>query len=191
LFLLMPYKLHPLWWTPALPVLYLWQAIYTGLGTTAIAIFLIWRARGIPLDRELFRRIGQAMGLVLLIYMAIKVGDWMGAQEVDLLLRPDAFGILAWVEIVIGVFIPYGILFSRLGRHPVGPFWAGVFALIGTFINRLVVSWIGLAEPTPVTYFPSLIEILITVGLIAGGFLVYGIVVRYFTMFSNREEAHA
>jgi Ni/Fe-hydrogenase subunit HybB-like protein len=191
LFLLMSHKLHPLWWTPALPVLFLWQAIYTGLGTAAIAIYLIWRARGLPLDRELFRRIGQAMGLVLLIYMAIKVGDWMGAGEVDLLLKPDAFGVLAWVEIVIGVFIPYAILFSRLGRHSLGPFWAGVFALIGTFINRLVVTWIGLAEPTPVTYFPSLIEILITVGMIAGGFLVYGIVVRYFKMFPTREEAHA
>jgi Ni/Fe-hydrogenase subunit HybB-like protein len=54
-----------------------------------------------------------------------------------------------------------------------------------------VVTWIGLAEPTPVTYFPSLIEILITVGMIAGGFLVYGIVVRYFKMFPTREEAHA
>ncbi|MCI0521816.1 MAG: hydrogenase small subunit [Chloroflexi bacterium] len=95
MFLLMPYKLHPLWWTPALPELYLWQAIYTGLGMTAIAIYILWRALGIPLDRELFRRIGQAMGLVLLIYMAIKVGDLMGAQEVDLLLRPDVFGVLA------------------------------------------------------------------------------------------------
>lgn len=74
--------------------------------------------------------------------------------------------------------------------HSRGPFWAGVFALIGTFINRLMITWIGLAEPSPVTYIPSLIEILITVGLIAGGFLIYGIVVRQFDLFPHHQEAH-
>ena len=46
LFLLMSHKLHPLWWTPALPLLFYFQAIYTGLGATAIAITLIWACAG-------------------------------------------------------------------------------------------------------------------------------------------------
>jgi len=189
LFLLMPYKLHPLWWTPALPVLFFIQAIITGLGTTAIAVNLIWRAMGFSIDRELFRRIGQAMSIGLGLYLALKIGDWMGAGEMDLLLTPDAFGVLTWFEMIIGVVIPLMILLSSLVEHSMGPFWAGVFILIGTFINRIVVSWIGLAEPSPVTYTPSLIEILITVGMLAGGFLVYGAVVRYFHLFPENHEA--
>jgi Ni/Fe-hydrogenase subunit HybB-like protein len=190
MFLLMPYKLHPLWWTPALPVLFFLQAVYTGLGTTAIAINLIWRALKLPIDRILFKRIGQAMSLMLALYLAVKIGDWMGAGEIDLLLKPDAFGWLAWIELIIGVAIPLLILLSRLVSHSQGPFWAGVFALIGTFINRLVVSWIGLAEPSHVTYTPSWIELTITLGLFAGGFLVYGAVVRYFKLFPDGNESH-
>jgi Ni/Fe-hydrogenase subunit HybB-like protein len=190
MFLLMPYKLHPLWWTPALPVLFFLQAVYTGLGTTAIAINLIWRALKLPIDRVLFKRIGQAMSLMLALYLAVKIGDWMGASEIDLLLKPDAFGWLAWIELIIGVAIPLVILLSRLASHSQGPFWAGVFALIGTFINRLVVSWIGLAEPSHVTYTPSWIELTITLGLFAGGFLVYGAVVRYFQLFPDGKESH-
>lgn len=189
LFLLMPYKLHPLWWTPALPVLFFIQAIVTGLGVTAIAVNLIWRALDIKIDRELFRRIGQAMSIGLGLYTALKIGDWMGAGEVDLLLNPDAFGMLTWIEMIVGVLIPLLILVSNLVEHSMGPFWAGVFILIGTFINRLVVSWIGLAEPSPVAYTPSWIELAITAGLIAGGFLVYGIVVRYFNLFPENHEA--
>jgi Ni/Fe-hydrogenase subunit HybB-like protein len=66
-----------------------------------------------------------------------------------------------------------------------------VFALIGTFIERLVVSWIGLAEPNPVSYFPSFTEIFITIGMIAGGFLLYGAIVRYFKLFPDPEHARA
>jgi len=189
MFLIMPYKLHPLWWTPALPVLFFLQATYTGLGTTAIAINIIWRVKGLPMNKELFRRIGQAMGLNLALYLAIKAGDWMGAGEVPLLLRPDAFGVLAWLEIGLGVIIPMAILFSKFIGHSAGPFWAGVFALIGTFINRLIITWIGLAEPSPVVYNPHWMEIMITIGLIAGGFLVYRLIMRYFNLFPGN-HAH-
>ena len=191
LFLLMPHKLHPLWWTPALPLLFYLQAVYTGLGTTAIAVRFIWGALKLPINRDLFRRIGQAMSINLMLYAAIKVGDWMGSEEVPLLLRPDAFGLIAWLQFLIGIVLPLGILLSKLVGHTSGPFWAGVFALIGTFIDRLVISWVGLAEPSPVTYFPSWIEIMIMVGMIAGGFLLYGAVVRYFRLFPEPEHAHS
>lgn len=190
LFLLMPHKLHPLWWTPALPLLFYLQAVYTGLGATAIAVRLVWRAMKLPINRELFRRIGQAMSINLMLYLAVKVGDWMGGGKVPLLLQPDAFGLIAWLELIIGIFIPLAILLSKLVGHTAGPFWAGVFALIGTFIDRLVISWVGLAQPSPVSYFPSWIEILITIGMLAGGFLLYGAVVRYFRLFPEPKQAH-
>jgi len=183
LFLLMPHKLHPLWWTPALPLLFYLQAVYTGLGTAAIAIRFIWHALKLPINRVLFRRIGQAMSINLMLFAAIKVGDWMGSGEVPLLLRPDIFGLIAWLQFLIGIVLPLGILLSKLVSHTAGPFWAGVFALIGTFIDRLMISWVGLAEPGPVTYFPSWIEIMITIGFLTGGVLLYGLVVRYFDLF--------
>lgn len=189
MFLIMKHKLHPLWWTPALPVLFYLQAVFTGLGVSAVAINLIWRAKGIPNDRVLFRRIGQAMSLNLALYLAVRIGDWMGSGKVPLLLNPDVFGLLAWFEIGIGVLLPLMILFSKLVSHSEGPFWAGIFVLIGTFINRLVVSWIGLAEPSPVPYSPTWIEIMITVGMIAGGFLLYGVVVRFFRLLPEPQEA--
>ena len=118
-----------------------------------------------------------------MLYAAIKIGDWLGSEEIPLLLKPDAFGWLAWLQFIIGILIPLGILLSKLVGHSAGPFWAGVFALIGTFIERLVVTWIGLAEPSPIPYTPSFVEIFTTIGMIAGGFLLYGVVVRYFNMF--------
>ena len=189
MFLLMRHKLHPLWWTPALPLLSYIQAVYTGLGLTAIAITLVWRTKDRPMDRELFRRLGQVMSLNFLLYAAVRLGDWMGAGELPMLFSLDSFSILAWIEFGIGILIPLAILLSKLVGHSAGPFWAGVFALIGTFINRLVISWIGLSEPNPVSYFPSWIEWMITIGLLAGGYLLYSIIVQRFRLFPDSQPA--
>jgi len=190
LFLIMTHKLHPLWYTPALPLLFFLQAGYTGLGATIIADRLIRRSRGRPINRLLVRRVGQAMAINLLLYTSMKIGDWMGAGEIPLLLKPDAFGWIAWLELVLGILIPLAILFSKLIGHSEGPFWAAVFALMGTFINRLIITWIGLAEPSPVSYFPSWIEILITLGLLAGGYLIYDRIICCFDLLPKRQASH-
>ena len=190
LFLIMQHKLHPLWWTGALPLLAYLQAIYTGLGMTAIAITLVWRAMKLPMDRELFRRLGQVMSLNLLLYGAVRFGDWMGSGELPLLFSGDAFSLLAWLEFGLGIIVPLAILLSKLVGHSAGPFWAGVFCLIGTFINRLMITWVGLAEPNPVSYFPSWIEWMITIGLLAGGFLLYSVIVRQFRLFPDAKTAY-
>jgi Ni/Fe-hydrogenase subunit HybB-like protein len=190
MFLLMRHKLHPLWYTPALPLLFFLQAGYTGLGTTVIAITLVWRSKSLPTNRLLIRRIGQAMGINLLLYASIRIGDWMGAGEIPMLLKPNAFGWIAWLEFGLGILVPLAILFSKLVRHSQGPLWASVFALMGTFINRLMITWVGLSEPSPVTYFPSWIEIMITIGLIAGGALVYERINYYFRLLPEKHEKH-
>ncbi|MEW5829769.1 MAG: hypothetical protein AB1846_12825, partial [Chloroflexota bacterium] len=83
---------------------------------------------------------------------------------------------------------PLAILFTRFARHSQGPFWAGVFAIMGTFINRLIITWIGLAEPSPLPYVPSWIEILITVGFVAGAFLVYDRIIYAFRLLPDKPE---
>lgn len=130
------------------------------------------------------------MGINLLLYVCIRIGDWMGAGEIPLLLKPDAFGWTAWLELTIGILIPLGILFTKFIGHSQGPFWAGVFALMGTFINRLMITWVGLAEPSSSTYMPSWIEIMITLGFIAGGYLVFDLIVKFYKLMPEKRSTH-
>lgn len=190
LFLLMSHKLHPLWYTPALPLLFFLQAGYTGMGATAIAITLISKSKNLPLDRKLMRRIGQAMGINLLLYVCIRIGDWMGAGEIRMLLKPDGFGWIAWLELTLGILIPLAILFTKFIGHSQGPFWAAVFALMGTFLNRLVITWVGLSEPSSITYMPSWIEIFITLGFIAGGYIVFDLFVKFYKLMPEKHRTN-
>lgn len=191
MFLIMPQKIHPLWWTPALPILFFLQATLAGLSITAIAVMLIWKTRGLSVNQDLYRRIGQAMGLNIALYLAMRFGDWLGAGEIEMLMFPDAWGVMAWLEIIIGGLIPMGILFSRLVDFEWGPFWAGVYALTGIFIYRLIISWTGISSPAPYGYTPHWIEVAIAVGLISAGVLVYMIVATKFNLLpSHMEDRH-
>lgn len=187
LFILMSHKLHAIWWTPLLPLLYFMQALFSGLALAALVITLTQKKLRLPVDRSLIvDKMGKLMRALLAIYLAIMVVGWLLEGELGLLFSSGAYSLLIWAELIIGVFVPLGILFSKLGQRRDGVLWAGVFIIMGVFFNRLIVSWVGLSVPAWATYVPHWMEIMISVGFIAGAFLVYAIVARHFELFPEK-----
>ena len=85
LFLIVPEKLYPLWYTPILPLLFYISAIAVGL---AMTIFESWhssRAFGRALELPLLASMGRVLAVVLSVYLWIRFLD---------LLHRDAFGLL-------------------------------------------------------------------------------------------------
>ena len=187
LFILMSHKLHAIWWTPLLPLLYFMQALFSGLALAALVITLTQNKLRLPVDKSLIvDKMGKLMRALLAIYLAIMVVGWLLEGELGLLFSSGAYSLLIWAELIIGVFVPLGILFSKLGQRRDGVLWAGVFIIMGVFFNRLIVSWVGLSVPAWATYVPHWMEIMISVGFIAGAFLVYAIVARHFELFPEK-----
>jgi Ni/Fe-hydrogenase subunit HybB-like protein len=183
MFLIMSHKLHPLWWTPALPLLYFIQSLYGGLAMAANVVYITERGMNRPLSRTLMVRIGRLVRALLIIYVVLRLGDTLLAGEFDLMFNSGIFSLLLWTEIVVGVLAPLAVLFSKRAETPEGVFLAGVLASIGLLLDRLVASGLGIAVPTTQTYVPHWMEVMISVGFIAGGFLVYGAVTRFFDLF--------
>jgi Ni/Fe-hydrogenase subunit HybB-like protein len=189
MFVILEHRLHPLWWTPLLPLLFLTQALFGGLAAAAIVVKLTQERLGMPLDRKLLWGMGKLIRVLLAFYLLCKVGDWLAAGEVGLLFNSGGYSLLVWAEIILGAVFPLAILFSRLGERPDGVFWSGVWIVIGLFINRLTTSWIGLAAPAWATYVPHWIEVASSVGIAAGAILAYGIVARFFNLFPAEHQA--
>ncbi len=183
LFLMMPNKLHPIWWTPLLGLQYLLQAVFGGLAMAAVVITLTWKRVGHKLDKTLLTKMGKLIRILISIYLAITVIGWLAEGDLGRLFTDGAYSLLIWAELVVAVIVPLAILFTGLGKRSDGVFWASVFVVLGLFLNRLIVSWIGLAVPAWATYVPSWIEIAISVGFFAGAYLVYDLVARNFTLF--------
>jgi Ni/Fe-hydrogenase subunit HybB-like protein len=189
MFLILNHRLHPIWWTPILPLLFLTQALFGGIATAAIVVKLTQEGMGMSLDRDLFSKMGRLIRTLLAFYLVCKVGDWLLTGELELLFSSGGYSLLIWAELIMGVILPLAILFSKLGNRPDGVFWAGVWIVMGLFINRLTVSWIGLEAPAWATYVPHWIEVVSSVGIAAGAFLVYGIITHFFNLFPEHEHS--
>jgi Ni/Fe-hydrogenase subunit HybB-like protein len=190
MFLILEHKLHPLWWTPILPLLFLTQALFGGLATAAVVVKLTQERMGRRVNRKLLITMGRLIRVLLAFYLACRVGDWLLAGDLGLLFTSGIYSMLAWGELILGVVLPLALLFSKLGNRADGVFWSGVWIVVGLFIHRLTTSFIALETPAWATYVPHWIEVLSSVGIAAGAVLVYIILARVFKLFPEHEHSH-
>jgi len=83
------------------------------------------------------------------------------------------------------------LVFPRVRRSPR---WLTVSALLvvaGFLLNRLNVSVTGMERAACVRYTPSVMELTVSVGLVALGFTLFALAVRYLPIFPPRDAAEA
>ncbi|MCL5745612.1 MAG: polysulfide reductase NrfD, partial [Acidobacteria bacterium] len=101
LYLIVPSKLHPLWYTPLLPVLFYISAITVGL---AMTIFESWhssRAFGRQLELPLLAGLGRVLAVCLLAYLAVRFMDLSQRGVLRLALEPRPESYLFALEICL------------------------------------------------------------------------------------------
>lgn len=189
LFLLAQDRLHPLWYTPILPLLFFISAI--GLGLMMVAVessttaWLYHREGEWPVLRGLAR----AASVVLLLYLAVRLTDLGLRHQLHLLVQPSWYSVLFVVELAMSVVIPL-VLFnlpSLAGKH--WPIVVGAFTGVGGFVlHRADVGGIVHMAVTGETYLPALTEVLVSVGLVSGMALIFLFFVERFPVW---EEAPA
>ena len=122
------------------------------------------------------------------MYLLMKVYDFYmrGVWSEFFLPRMETW--LFWLEILAGVVAPIILLSIRKIRLSTrGLYYASVFTIVGFLLNRLNVSTTGFVASSGVSYFPSWMEIAITLALVATGFFVFAMAVRYLPIFEHAE----
>ena len=186
--LLMPERLHALWYTPILPILFLNTAIAVGLAMVIFESNLNTRVFGHKLDIDVLSGLARAIPYILGFYLLLKLIDLMVAGEIGLIFSAYPQSLLWWGEIVIGVILPI-ILFSmpsvRQNRNAM--FWTSVLVIIGLVLNRFNVSMLALSAPAGTVYFPHWMEFAISIGLIADALLIIWLAHRFLPIDSHEE----
>ncbi len=187
LMLIAPSKLSPLWWTPALPLLFLLSAVMVGLPMVLLATVLAARALGRKAPWETLGALGRLMPWPLALYGLVRLGDlalrreslWPIARPLDAL----ALGL----ELLLGVLAPLAVLLGPARRR--SPRWlltASLLVVSGVVLNRIDVFLVGFHPPQAHSaYFPSLGEFALTAGLLATYLLVFRLLVRAFPVLTG------
>ncbi len=172
LFLMAKPKIHPLWWTEFIPILFFVSSIYAGLamiifeGTISHRIF---RRLIDPADHHSFNDIifGLAKGaaIVMFVYYFMKALVFVHGKQWGLI--TDGWGYWYLLEVLGFVLVPaimFAFGFRNRSLNIVRI--AAVMALIGIVLNRLNVSIISFRWYAEVHYYPSWQEIVVTLMII-------------------------
>ena len=188
LYLIVPNKLHPLWYTPLLPLFFYISAIALGCAMTIFESYLSQRAFRKSMEFHLLNKLGAVAAIALLVYLVMKVFDMQGRGVLALAFQPTYEGRMFLAEMLIGVVAPIIMLFiPRIRNNQSGLFIASVMVVLGFVMNRINVSITGMDRASGVNYFPSWTELAVTASIVAMGFLLFGLAVKYLEVFPPRE----
>lgn len=191
LFLIVPGKLHPLWYTPLLPVLFFISAVSVGLAMVTVEATLAARTFHHDLDVPLFTDLGRAAVVVLSLYLGVKIIDLIVRGAWTLLITPTVESALFAVETGVGIILPLVLLATPAARSRGGLAAASWLIVAGVVTNRLNVAVTGMLRGSHTTYVPAVGEILVTAGVVSAGMLAYLWIVEHLPVFEKHERAPA
>jgi Ni/Fe-hydrogenase subunit HybB-like protein len=179
-------KMSHLWWTPISPLLFLISAIAVGYPMVIFESIIASRSFKLKPEMHVLSSLAGYTPVILGVYFALKIGDITLREAWPLVLAGNFQSVMWILEMAMGVVLPLGMLLSPRIRHSVGGlFTAATLVVLGVVLNRINVF---LVAYTPLyrksAYFPSIFEIMLTVGLIAALVLVYRAVVMIFPVIS-------
>ena len=174
LFLIIPGKLHPFWYSPILPVLFFVSALTVGLAMVVVESWFSRRAFGKPLETHLLQRVSRASVVVLAIFLALRLRDLALRDTINQFLAFERYSWYLLAELGLGVALPMVLLASeRFRRSPRRLAAAQGLVVLGFVFNRLNVSVTAFEAATGQTYVPAVAEFLVSMGLVALGMLLF------------------
>jgi Ni/Fe-hydrogenase subunit HybB-like protein len=179
-------KMHPLWQTPVLPLLFLLSAFSVGFPMVIMESLSASKSFGLKPEKDVLTSLSRFVGPILGIYLAAKIGDMFIRESFVYLTELTLPSIMFTIEIVFGVIIPLRMfLSSSVRQSTTGLYIASMLVILGVVLNRFNNFVIAYNPPyTDTSYFPSIGEISVTLGFVALEILLYRAFVMIFPIIS-------
>ncbi len=179
MFLLAPAKLHPLWYSAFIPVLFFISSMAAGLSMVIFESTLSHRFFGHQISREdhansdkLTIGLGRAASIVLFTYFCLKWIALAHGNHWDLL--ATNYGRLFLLEVVGFVLLPLMLLVRGVRNRHAGLIrLAAVWTILGIIFNRLNVSIFAFNWQLSDRYIPHWMEFAVTITIVTAGLLTF------------------
>ena len=190
LYLIVPEKLNPFWYSPLLPVFFFVSAIAVGLAMTIFESSMSSKHFGLQLELPVLQELGRVLVVVLGVYGILRFEDLANRHALKLAFHRSYETGFFWLEISLALILPIILLVQpRVRSSPQGLYMSAVLVVMGFITNRMNVSITGFEGSTGVRYFPKWTELAVTGMIIAGGFALFGLAVKYLPIFPKEELA--
>lgn len=201
-----------IWFKPSLPIMFIISAVAGGMSLTLLATVISSKLLHTDLIKpDIKREVARVIGYTTLAYLYIKLWDWAAtsyyshapgtASALQRLQATTPYTTTFWgIEIILAGIVPAVILlYQPLRRNDRALIVALGLICLGVVVNRWNVTLSGLVAPpawspgvlgnvVAATYFPTLTEILVAVGIVAYWLLGFTLGVRYLPLYNHRKH---
>jgi Ni/Fe-hydrogenase subunit HybB-like protein len=178
-------KLHQLWFTPLLPLLFVVSCISMGYAVVVFEATVSARLFKRPHEHAMLTSLSGVMIGVLTTWVGMRVVDLISRQRIGLAFAADRYALFFWLE--MAAFVAPAILLAPKDwrRDPGIQFISALLMMVAGTLYRFDVFLIGYNPGPQFSYFPSVSETALTTGLIAVEVLAYLAIVKRFPILSG------
>jgi len=171
LFLMAKPKIHPLWYSEFIPILFFVSSIFAGLSMVIVEGTLsrrVFQGRIAPDGRayeEILLGLARGAAITMFAYYFFKLLIFLHEGQWTLLM--GGWGAWYLLEVVGLVLVPCVLFAFGVRNRSMGLIrWAAVLTLVGVMLNRLNISLIAFNWQAPVHYYPTWMEVVVSLSVI-------------------------
>ena len=188
-------QVNPLWQTPVVPLLYLLSAIAIGYGVVLFETCVASSAYRRQIEMHLLQPMARVMLGVLAVFVVVRFGDLIARGALGHAFAFSLEALFFWLE-TICFLLPFALAGRAANRrNPARLFLAGVALMLAGVLLRVNGFLIGYDTGVGVdhgwNYFPSIAEMLVTMGMFAIEVLGYIVITRRFPVLPRAEASAA
>ncbi len=180
LFLIMPRRLFPLFYSHIIPIEFFISAIAGGLLMLAFeTLALHWMYRR-KLETDLVRVLCSVSVWILGLYFLVKIGDVAVEGKLGLLLDGSWMSYLYIFELLLSTVVPFVMFVVPKWCANRRVQWIGTsIGIVGVVLNRIDIGGFAMRDAT-LWYTPSWMEVVLSVGILSTAALVFLFLIETF-----------
>jgi len=181
-------RLHPLWNTGWLPLLFLLSCI--GMGYAAVvfeAALSSWLFRREP-EREMLAGLSKGIIPFAFAYLALRLVDFAVRGQLPALFAFDFYSVMTLVELGLTAAAALLLVGEARRRRLGNLFRAAMLFMLAGSVYRFDTYLVAFRPGAQWSYFPSVTEMLVTFGLVAGEIMLYIVIVKIFPIVTVNER---
>jgi Ni/Fe-hydrogenase subunit HybB-like protein len=179
LFLMMPHRLHPLWYSGFVPVFFFVSAIIAGMSMVIVESGIshrVFKSKITSHDHggadRLTLGLARGAAVTLFAYFFLKLQGLVDGGRFDLLLTPYGYWFLfEMLGFILAPAFLYAIAVRR--QNATMARWIAGWVVLGVVVNRLNLSIIAFNYNAPERYIPGFMEIMVSLTIITIGILTF------------------
>jgi len=166
-------KVHPLWQSNIIPLLFLLTAITMGYAIVVFESLYASVNLNRPLETPLLSKVSAVIPWLLIAYVVLRLGDLILSGDVGYLLSWGPEPVLFLIEMALFGYAILTLLDQEKRVRPTVLFWTSLAALLGGSLYRFNAFLIAFDPGAGWHYFPAVGEMMITIGIVAFEIMAY------------------